>query len=86
MAPTKPALDLNAMISAGKEALDLEFEANAKRPTDRLRRKNEAIAQDVFGKNRRSSAPGAGMNNRKSAAAVPSLASRIGTGGVTKVC
>jgi hypothetical protein len=53
--------------------------------TDRQRRKNETLAQEIFGKNRRASAPGAGTNIRKSASAAPSLASRIGTAGVTKV-
>ncbi|KUJ19942.1 uncharacterized protein LY89DRAFT_682770 [Mollisia scopiformis] len=66
MAPTKPALDLNAMISA-----------------DRQRRKNESLAQEIFGKNRRASAPGAGKIKAKSGP-VPSLASRIGVAGITK--
>ena len=44
---------------------------------DRKRRKNEALAQEIFSKNRRSSAPGAGIANRKPGAG-PSLASRIG--------
>ncbi len=51
---------------------------------DRARRKNEAIAKEIFNKNRRSSAPGAaGVSSRKTGPA-PSLASRIG-GGITKV-
>lgn len=51
----------------------------ANTPADRQRRKNEALAKEVFGKGRRSSAPGAGagMGSRKPNA-VPSLASRIG--------
>ncbi|KAL2068274.1 hypothetical protein VTL71DRAFT_16372 [Oculimacula yallundae] len=68
MAPSKAALDLNAMISE-----------------DRERRKNENLANQIFG-NRRASAPG-GMNKRApKPAAAPSLASRIGPlrGGVVK--
>lgn len=42
---------------------------------DRLRRKNEALAQEIFGKGRRASTPSNG--NRKSGNG-PSLASRIG--------
>lgn len=57
---------------------------NAMIAADRQRRKNENLAQEIFGKNRRSSAPGAALNNRKSATAVPSLASRIGSPGITK--
>ncbi|TVY29016.1 putative RNA-binding protein [Lachnellula hyalina] len=44
---------------------------------DRQRRKNEALAKEVFSKGRRASAPGAGISSRKPNA-VPSLASRIG--------
>ncbi|KAK2628554.1 hypothetical protein QTJ16_001657 [Diplocarpon rosae] len=67
MAPSKPAVDLNAMINA-----------------DRTRRKNEILAKEIFGKNRRASAPGGGMNKRSNnnkSGAVPSLASRIGVFG-----
>jgi len=54
-------------------------------PIDRQRRKNEALAQKILGKGRRSSAPGAGSANRKPGAG-PSLASRIGNGnGIAKV-
>jgi hypothetical protein len=49
--------------------------------TDRQRRNNEALAEKIFGKNRRASAPGAGMASKKPGTG-PSLASRIG---VTKV-
>lgn len=47
--------------------------------TDRERKKNEALAQKVFGKGRRNSAPGAAASggNRR-AGAGPSLASRVG--------
>ncbi|CAL3965860.1 hypothetical protein PZA11_002697 [Diplocarpon coronariae] len=66
MAPSKPAVDLNAMINA-----------------DRTRRKNEILAKEIFGKNRRASATGGGMNkgNNNKFGAVPSLASRIGGSG-----
>ena len=45
--------------------------------TDRQRRKNEALAQEIFSKGRRSNAPGAGVSNRKPGTG-PSLASRVG--------
>jgi hypothetical protein len=44
---------------------------------DRQRRKNEALAQEIFSKGRRSSAPGAGVIHRKPGTG-PSLASRVG--------
>lgn len=44
---------------------------------DRLRRKNEALAQEIFGKGRRSSTPSNSNGNRKPGPG-PSLASRIG--------
>jgi hypothetical protein len=47
----------------------------------RQKRKNEQLAQDIFGKNRRQSAPAAG--NIKKGPIGGSLASRVG---VTKVC
>jgi hypothetical protein len=68
MAPTKPA-----------PAVDL----NAMIQADRQRRKNAALAQEIFGKNRRMSAPGAGIAKAKTGS-VPSLASRIGVAGITK--
>lgn len=67
MAPGKP-----------KAADDFNAMINA----DRQRRKNEALAQEIFGKGRRSSAPGVGNANRKPGTG-PSLASRIGNG-ITK--
>ncbi|PMD43652.1 hypothetical protein L207DRAFT_542824 [Hyaloscypha variabilis F] len=66
MAPSKPALDLNAMINA-----------------DRARRKHEAIAAEIFGRGRRSSAPGAAAASTRKTGPAPSLASRIG-GGIAK--
>lgn len=50
---------------------------NAMITADRQRRKNQALATEVFGKKRRSSAPGAGTNIRKPGMG-PSLASRVG--------
>ncbi|KAI9823127.1 MAG: hypothetical protein M1819_001510 [Sarea resinae] len=48
---------------------------------DRQRRKNEALANEIFGKNRRSSAPGGGaLGGRKAVTGPPSLASRISSG------
>ncbi|RQM06469.1 hypothetical protein DH86_00002317, partial [Scytalidium sp. 3C] len=45
---------------------------------DRQRRKNEALAQEIFSRGRRSSAPGAGVLNSRKPGAGPSLASRVG--------
>jgi hypothetical protein len=52
--------------------------------SDRARRKNEAVAKEIFGKNRRSGAPGAAAVTSRKTGPAPSLASRIG-GGVAKV-
>lgn len=62
-------------------------EQQSKRPSltllqGRQKRKNEQLAQDIFGKNRRQSAPAAG-NTKKTGPIGGSLASRVG---VTKVC
>jgi hypothetical protein len=70
MAPSKAAaLALNEMIN-----------------DDRKRRKNTALAQEIFSKNRRSSALGTSSNNTRKPVGnrVPSLASRIGTPGISK--
>ncbi|KAI9872604.1 MAG: hypothetical protein M1830_001421 [Pleopsidium flavum] len=58
---------------AAKEAVSFDEIIKA----DRQRRKNEALANEIFGKGRRASAPGSGIRNRK-APSGPSLASRIG--------
>lgn len=84
MAPTKAAVDLNAMIQAGENYAESSAHKIADSSPDRQRRKNAALAQEIFGKNRRQSAPGAGVAKAKSGA-VPSLASRIGAAGITKV-
>jgi len=60
-------------MASSKIAADFNAIINA----DRQRRKNEALAQEIFSKGRRSSAPGAGMINRKPGTG-PSLASRVG--------
>jgi len=49
------------------------------RAADRQRRKNEALAQQIFGKNRRASTPSNGVRKPGTG---PSLASRVG---ITKV-
>lgn len=49
------------------------------RATDRQRRKNEALAQQIFGKNRRASTPSNGVRKPGTG---QSLASRVG---ITKV-
>lgn len=83
MAPTKPAVDLNAMIQTGEENTQQGVRI-ADHSIDRQRRKNAALAQEIFGKNRRKSAPGAGVAKAKPST-VPSLASRIGVAGIIKV-
>lgn len=46
---------------------------------DRKRRKNEALANEIFGKGRKANAPGAGVPNiRKDTTSAPSFASRMG--------
>lgn len=61
------------MAPSGKRAVDFDTIINA----NRQRRKHEALAQEIFSKGRRSSAPGAGVSNRKPGTG-PSLASRVG--------
>lgn len=51
-------------------------------PTGREKKKNEALANEIFGRGRRKSAPGGALGNRKANSAA-SLASRVG---VVKVC
>jgi hypothetical protein len=53
--------------------------------SDRQKRKNEALANEILGKNRRASAPGAGVVSKKQTAASGSLASRIGIAKVRKL-
>jgi hypothetical protein len=77
MAPGQVAVDFNRIINAGMDTR-LRTKITASNVlVDRQRRKNEALAQEIFSKNRRSSAPGAGLNNRKPGTG-PSLASRVG--------
>jgi hypothetical protein len=77
MAPGQVAVDFNRIINAGMDT-DLRTKITASNVlVERQRRKNEALAQEIFSKNRRSSAPGAGLNNRKPGTG-PSLASRVG--------
>ncbi|MCJ1225212.1 hypothetical protein MMC12_001861 [Toensbergia leucococca] len=59
-------------MAAGKEAVSFDDIIQA----DRLRRKNEALAKEIFGKGRKSNTP-ASNGNRKPGAG-PSLASRVG--------
>ncbi|KAI9828036.1 MAG: hypothetical protein M1832_003563 [Thelocarpon impressellum] len=53
--------------------------------SDRQRKKNEALASEIFGKGRRASAPGAGLLNRKAMSTAPSLASRRSASAAPKV-
>jgi hypothetical protein len=80
MAPGKVASDFNAIINAGMRTPRCNLTAGlptANTSIDRQRRKHESLAQEIFGKNRRASAPGGGLNNRKPGSG-PSLASRVG--------
>lgn len=86
MAPGKPAAEFNAIINAGMGiAFYPRLEDVANPLADRQRRKNEALAEEIFTKNRRSSAPGSGITNRKPGTG-PSLASRIGISKVDYYC
>ena len=88
MAAEKEALSFDAMIQAGM--YELHQPLAAKRDglltryyfTDRQRRRNEALANEIMGKDRRASTPGAGANRRAMTGPGASLASRVG---VTKV-
>ena len=79
MAPGKSAVDFNNIINAGEivPSYRLPFDLACWNVPDRQRRKNEALAQEIFSKSRRSSAQGAGVINRKPGTG-PSLASRVG--------
>ncbi len=78
MAPGRVAADFNAMISAGKSNPGSRpFNVVAEAVVDRQRRKDQALAQEIFSKGRRQSAPGAGTLNRKPGTGL-SLASRVG--------
>ena len=75
MAPGNVAADFNAIINKGKNSWripSLSTFTNAL--ADRQRRKTQALATEILGKNRRQSAPGGG---NKSGPGGP-LASRVG--------
>ena len=79
MTAAKEAVSFDNIIKAGKFlqlAICLSL-TNTWPCTDRQRRRNEALANEIFGKGRRASAPGPGVGNRKTPSG-PSLASRIG--------
>lgn len=80
MAPGKASADFNAIINAGTNTHRVSRILFLTDPlVDRQRRQSQALAQEIFGRGRRQSAPGGGGNNRKSGAgAFPSLASRVG--------
>ncbi|KAI9715189.1 MAG: hypothetical protein M1812_006168, partial [Candelaria pacifica] len=63
-------------MAAGKAAVSFDEMIKA----SRLRKKNEALASEIFGKGRRASAPGpgAGLPSRKAPSGPASLASRVG--------
>lgn len=83
MAPTQAknvAVDFNQMIRAGTLTslcpMRVDFRLTPLLP-DREKRKNETLAREIFGRNRRQSAPVAGAGIRKPGSG-GSLASRIG--------
>ncbi|KAI9820240.1 MAG: hypothetical protein M1827_005862 [Pycnora praestabilis] len=64
-------------MAAGKEAVSFDEIIRAGLLLTN-RRKNEALAKEIFGKGRRASAPGAGIGGRKTPLGPASLASRVG--------
>ncbi|KAI9732237.1 MAG: hypothetical protein M1818_007556 [Claussenomyces sp. TS43310] len=84
MATAKSAVDFNEIIQSGTVASlpatkVAEFpSSSADRVADRARRKNEQLAQQIFGRGRRGSAPGSGFGVRKPGQGL-SLADRIGS-------
>ena len=73
MAAGKDAVSFDDIIQAGK--LSNPSRAVILRARDRQRRKNEALAQQIFGKDRRASTPSNGVRKPGTG---PSLASRVG--------
>jgi hypothetical protein len=85
-AAKKVATDFEEIIQAGKSTILLRGIGPCRMsltrlPLDRQRRKNEALAQEIFGRGRHASGPAAGQGPRKPGTG-PSLASRVG---ITKV-
>jgi hypothetical protein len=81
-ATKKVATDFEEIIQAGKSTIPLRYGCNpfmslTRLSTDRQRRKNEALAEEIFGRGRRASGPAAGSGPRKPGTG-PSLASRVG--------
>jgi hypothetical protein len=86
-AAEKVATDFEEIIQAGESTILHRGIASCcmsltPLPLDRQRRKNEALAQEIFGRGRRASGPAAGQGPRKPGTG-PSLASRVG---IAKVC
>ena len=73
MAAGQEVVSFDDIIQAGKP-FNLS-KATTLRTTDRQRRKNEALAQQIFGKNRKASTPSIGVRKPGTG---PSLASRVG--------
>ena len=81
-AAKKVATDFEEIIQAGKSAAPIMDVSIGCMPLtlpslDRQRRKNEALAQEIFGRGRRATGPGAAQGPRKLGTG-PSLASRVG--------
>lgn len=73
MAARPETVSFDDIIQAGKSSDHIT--ALMLKAEDRQRRKNEALAQQIFGKNRRASTPSDGV---RKAGTGPSLASRVG--------
>ena len=80
MATANAVPSFDDIIQAGKNLSTL-LPRQQLSSADRLRRKNEALANEIFGKRRRASTPTPGGKRKPGTG--PSLASRVG---VTKVC
>jgi hypothetical protein len=98
-AAKKVATDFEEIIQAGMSAILLRgigpcIVSLTRLSLDRQRRKNEALAQEIFGRGRRASGPTAGGQGPRKPGTGPSLASRVGIAKVhrnlnvslTKIC
>lgn len=83
MAAGKVAVDFDKIIQSGMLALSsCPLTSILCYIPDRTRRKNEALADDIFNRGRRQSAPGAAFRKPGTG---PSLASRVGISKVSDI-
>lgn len=84
MAGRKVAVDFDKIIQTGTLRLPLASKPQSyEYRSDRTRRKNEALADDIFNRGRRQSAPGAAAFRKPGTG--PSLASRVGISKVSDI-